>query len=95
MIYTVIYSPVAIETFDEITKQINNRWGDRYVDEFTQRTIKVIETIRSSPFIFQVIESNVNVRKGVIHKNCSVFYEIRDTTIDILFFWDNRQNPIL
>jgi hypothetical protein len=63
MIYSVIYSPIALETFDKITEQINNRWGDKYVDEFKQRTIKVIETIRTSPFIFQSIESNANVRK--------------------------------
>jgi plasmid stabilization system protein ParE len=94
MIYSVIYSPIALDTFDEITKQLNNRWGSKYVDEFEQRAIKVIETIRTSPFIFQSIESNENVRKGFIHKNCSIFYAVRETTIEILFFWDNRQDPI-
>jgi plasmid stabilization system protein ParE len=94
MIYLIIYSPEALETFEDIIAQIKNRWGDKYVDEFKQRTVKVIETIQRSPFIKQAIETNVNVRRAVIHKNCSVFYEVRGTTIDILFFWDNRQDPI-
>jgi len=39
MIYSVIYSPIALETFDEITEQVKNRWGDKYANEFKQRTI--------------------------------------------------------
>ena len=76
MIYSIIYSPAAVETFIEISRQISERWGDKYVDEFKKRTIKVIETISVSPFFFRSIEVNPSVRKGLIHKNCSVFYEI-------------------
>jgi len=94
MIYSVIYSPIALQTFDEIVEQIVNRWGDKYAGEFEQRTIKVVETLGISPFIFHSIEADDNVRKAFIHKNCSVFYRVRDTTIEILFFWDNRQNPL-
>jgi plasmid stabilization system protein ParE len=92
--YSIIYSPVALETFDEITEQIKQKWGSRHADKFKQRAVKVIEIIQVSPFIFQSIESNADVRKGFIHKNCSVFYKITDTHISILFFWDNRQDPI-
>ncbi len=95
MVYLLKYSPVALDTFDEIAEQLRNRWGDKYVGEFKQRTVKVIETIRASPLIFQSIESNTNVRRGFIHKNCSVFYLVNETTIEILFFWDNRQDTML
>jgi plasmid stabilization system protein ParE len=94
MNYDLKYSPEAFETFDNITEQINARWGDKYVDEFKHRSVKMIETIRESPFAFQSINGNNNVRRCVIHKNVSVFYEVKDTSIDILFFWDNRQDPI-
>lgn len=94
MTYSLIYSPLALETFNEIAEQVNSRWGNKYADEFRRRAVKVIETIHKAPFIFQSVNSNVEVRKGFIHKNCSVFYTIRETTIEILFFWDNRQDPI-
>jgi plasmid stabilization system protein ParE len=95
MIYFLKYSPRALETFEEIARQVSNRWGDKYADEFRKRTVKVIEGIRISPFIFQAIDSDINIRKGFIHRNCSIFYEVKDTSIEILFFWDNRQDPIL
>lgn len=94
MIYSVKYTPEALETFDKIIEQLSIRWGDKYVDEFKTRTLSVIETIRTSPFIFQAIEFRKDVRKGFIHKNCSMFYRTFDYQIEILFFWDNRQDPI-
>lgn len=94
MIYTIIFSETAIETFDSIRDQIYNRWGDRSVIDFEQRTLKVLELIEHSPFVFQSTPIYENVRKGFIHRNCSMFYEIRDQRIEILFFWDNRQDPI-
>ncbi len=94
MNYTIIFSETAVETFDSIRDQIYNRWGDRSVIDFEERTLKVLEIIEHSPFIFQSISINENIRKGFIHRNCSMFYEIRDWRIEILFFWDNRQDPI-
>ncbi|MES2809274.1 MAG: type II toxin-antitoxin system RelE/ParE family toxin [Bacteroidota bacterium] len=94
MSYSIKYSPEALDTFNDIKEQINARWGDKYVQEFKRRSVKVIETIRESPFAFQSIHANKNVRRKVIHKNISVFYEVESDSISILFFWDNRQDPI-
>jgi len=35
-----------------------------------------------------------SVRKGFISKQTSFFYEIHENEIIILFFWDNRQEPM-
>jgi hypothetical protein len=95
MIYSVVYSQRAIESFDAIKAQISNRWGRKYVNDFELRTLKIIEIIQISPFIFQAIEANPDVRKGFIHRNCSFFYEVKSTQINVLYFWDNRQEPII
>lgn len=42
MIYSIIYSPIALETYDEMTEQIHNTWGDKYVEGFKQRTIYIV-----------------------------------------------------
>ena len=94
MTYLVKYSDRAIETFDAISEQITLRWGLTHVYIFEERTLKVIDTIRESPFIFQAIDVNPNIRKAFVHKNCSMFYKVSSTYIEVLFFWDNRQDPI-
>jgi plasmid stabilization system protein ParE len=95
MIYTIVFSSTAIESFDAIKSQIEERFGNKTVLEFEERILKVLEVISSSPEVFQRIQQSPNIRKGFIHKNCSMFYEVKATQIEILFFWDNRQEPIL
>jgi len=94
MHFTVIYSEEAIETFDSIGQQIQARWGEKELVEFRKRTYKVIEIISKFPLIFQAVNNSEKVRKAFIHKNCSMFYAIGNTQIEVLFFWDNRQDPI-
>ena len=53
-----------------------------------------IDLIGTNPFIFQIIEENLQVRKGYIHKNCSIIYRINKLKIEVICFYDNRQEPI-
>ena len=94
MSYNLVFSSHAIESFDAIKSQLQEKWGTKIVSNFEKRTVKVLETISISPLIFQGIKHAPQIRKGFIHKNCSVFYEIKQNHINILFFWDNRQEPL-
>ena len=94
MTYTLVFSDTAIDTFESIKSQINDRWGTQQVMVFETRTLEVLDLIKSSPLIFQSIKIDNNIRKAVIHRNCSVFYEVREQTIEVLYFWDNRQAPL-
>jgi plasmid stabilization system protein ParE len=92
--FEVVFSKKANETFGFIQSQLLERWGADIVIKFEQRTMLVIETISNLPYIYQCIEMDPEVRKALIHKNCSLFYRIKGQKIVILFFWDNRQDPI-
>jgi len=92
---TLTFSRQAKETYAAIQSQLNSRWGQSVVEKFEKKTVKTLDLILQSPFMFKSITDNPNIRKGLIHKNCSVFYEVKATEIEILFFWDNRQDPII
>jgi len=92
--YPIEFSEYALETFADIKDQINNRWGYAVVIDFERRTSKVLDIIQHSPFAYQSVTVNSNIRKAVIHRNCSMFYEVKDSYINVSFFWDNRQDPI-
>ena len=80
--------------FDTISEQLLNRWGIKHVIEFQRLVENGINLIVSNPFIFQIIEENLQVRKGYIHKNCSIIYRINELKIEVICFYDNRQEPI-
>lgn len=93
--FEIVFTKRANETFDAICLQLRERWDDRIVAEFEERPLRVINVISKHPYTYQEIAIDKNIRKAYLHRNCSLFYKIKDTKIVIAFFWDNRQNPIL
>jgi plasmid stabilization system protein ParE len=93
--FTLKFSRQAKETYAAIQSQLYNRWGQTVLKKFELKTIKTLDSILQSPLMFKSVTNNPNIRKGLIHKNCSVFYEVKPAEIEVLFFWDNRQDPII
>lgn len=94
-IYEVVLSDTAIDTFEAIFDQISTRWSERIAKKFETKVFRTLDILSKKPLILKEIDAHSNVRKGLIDKNCSFFYEVSPSQIQILFFWDNRQEPIL
>lgn len=92
--FTITVSETALETFDAVRDQIFHRFGSKAMKDFERNTQKVLAAIAKSPFIYKQTEFDINVRRALIKKRTSVFYQIKVNSIEILFFWDNRQDPI-
>lgn len=84
----------AVETFDAICAQINERFGEKYEQRFEKKTINVLELISQNPYLYQAAKFDPDIRRALIDKISSVFYEVRQDRIKVLFFWDNRQKPM-
>ena len=87
-------SQTAVETYEAIFEQISSKFGKMAAEKFENKTFKTFRAIANTPFIFKSTEENPSVRKGWINKNCSFFYQVDEDQIYILFFWDNRQEPL-
>lgn len=53
----------------------------------------MIDSIALQPYVFQATQIE-GVRKAVITKQTSVVYKVNSDFIEILFFWDNRQETV-
>ncbi len=92
--FKIVFSEEANSTFKDIQEQILNRFGDKEVKIFEKKVLKTLNLMAKFPYSFGLIHEVSNVRKGFIHKNCSIFYQVQESQIEVLFFWDNRQNPM-
>ena len=93
--FELVFSKKANQTFDLIQEQILNRWGERSVKKFDERVYEVLQLLKESPLIYEAVRQYPNVRRATIHPNCTLYYKIDKKRIVLLFFWDNRQEPIL
>lgn len=94
MQYTLSFTPEAEDTFDSLSSQLMERWGERHVLKFEGRVSKALDTLSKTPFIYPVTIEETQIRKCIVHKNCSILYKIEGRNVTVICFWDNRQEPI-
>lgn len=87
------WSSTAEITFDAIYDFVISQWGFEIAEKLRAQVSRLLNQISTHPFSFQ--ESSLkNVRKAVVSKYTSFFYEVFEHHILLVFFWDNRQQPI-
>jgi plasmid stabilization system protein ParE len=91
--YKVIWSPNATLTYYQILRYLDEKWTSKEIDAFVLRTEEAIDHICENPLLFPYSVKN-NIHRCVIVKQVSLFYQINNETIELLIFWDNRQNPV-
>ncbi len=95
MSLSIFYTPRSRETLASIYSFIKNKFGINSADKFLSKAEDVVSLIADHPFMFKSSSIDQNVRIAFITKQTSLFYRITDDSIHLLFFWDNRQDPIL
>jgi|SRR5579872_1209360 len=90
----IIFTDDASYMLLSITNFIENKWGKKQAEKFLSKVYKTLDLISKQQYLFKASAIQENVRIGIVSKQTSFFYEIQDSEIIILFFWDNRQDPI-
>jgi plasmid stabilization system protein ParE len=94
MSFEIRFTPESEETFDAVISQLRDRWGEGFVNKFESKISKIINAISETPHLYPIFDENTEVRRCVLHKNCSLLYRVYGNTVLIVCFWDNRQEPL-
>jgi plasmid stabilization system protein ParE len=89
----VVWMPIALEDYQNIIDFLLLVWNIEIIHDFEKLIKESIHRINMNPTSFIIILGNV--RKVIVHKNVTLFYEFKEeqNTIEILSIFDNRQNP--
>lgn len=90
---TVRYSETFEETFKAVVLFIDGKWGETTTNKFIKKAEGVIEKIAKFPQMYKAIQFDNNIRKAPINKLSSLYYQVTDTHIILLYIVDNRQEP--
>lgn len=90
---TVEISSLGKSSFADVSEFILFLWDSKTLNQFINLTEKSVIQLQKNPESGKPFTKNI--RKIVLHKNASMFYEYDETKqiISILLFIDNRQNP--
>jgi len=93
MVYRIRQSTLAKTTFFDNIKYLEDNWSERVVISFLKKVAEITKLIKHNPELFPKWNENITLRKVSILPQITMFYKINKTTIDILLFWNNYQNP--
>jgi len=93
MVYKIKYHKLGNSTFLDNLDYLEQNWSKRLISSYLDRIDKIIALIEINPEVFPKWKDNLIIRKVVIVKQITMFYEIKKETINILLFWNNYQNP--
>jgi len=94
MSLAIIFTDDAIDILISIVNFIEAGWGVKHGEKFLTRTYKILDLISKDPYMYKASSIKEDIRIGIISRQTSFFYKIQENEIIILFFWDNRQQPI-
>lgn len=91
----VIWSAKAKITYFNILDYLDKNWTRKEILQFNLRTELLLKSIIRNPGIFPVSVKQHNIRRAIVDKNNSFFYQVDNYNKKIypLTFFDNRQNP--
>ena len=91
----IVLTDTAKFTLQAIFDTIEYKFNPTIADAFLHKVEKILTLVAATPEMFKSSPLSKNVRIGFISKQTSFFYQINNNTIVILYFWDNRQEPLL
>ena len=95
MSLTIFYTPRSKETLVSVFNFIENKFGSHSAKVFLTKADKTIRIMSTQPYMFKAAPISDDIRIAHISKQTSLFYQVTEKSINLLFFWDNRQEPFL
>ena len=92
MPYSIVWSPRAFNTFVQVTEYLGKKWTGREVEKVIERTEEVLAHIKNNPLQY-IYSKDLKAYRSVITKQVSLLYQVEEESIELLVFWDTRQDP--
>jgi plasmid stabilization system protein ParE len=91
----ISWTPTARKTYFNVLDYLVEVWTKREVQNFADEVEKVLNQISENPEMFEASRKKKNIRKGYITRHNSLYYRVKPVKkeLELLIFWDNRQNP--
>lgn len=88
--YTIIWSPLAEETYLKTLTQIIDQWSVKDAENFSLKVESLIEKLKKYKHLCPPSFKQKQFRRCVITTQTSLVYRIMENRIEIVAFFDNR-----
>jgi plasmid stabilization system protein ParE len=87
--YKVFWTEEAVRNLGEIIDYLYSEWTEKEVVNFKAKLSVKIDLISKNPKMFPVSGFQPRLRKAVLSKQTSIFYEFKNDTIYLAYIFVN------
>ena len=88
---TVRWTEQALDSFEDMALQLIENWNYKIAQDFDNDVQELIERLENNAKLCPPSKVK-KLRKCVVHKNVSLIYRVKSSTIEFITFIDNRSN---
>ncbi|MHA8086204.1 type II toxin-antitoxin system RelE/ParE family toxin [Aquirufa sp. Wall-65K1] len=90
--YRIFWTDHALNELHNTIQYLQENWTTKELQNLATKIEEVISLISHNPYLFQVSGFKKNVRRVVIARHNSLYYQIKENQIEILSFFSHRQS---
>jgi len=90
--YKIFWTDEAINNLESILDYLKKSWTQREIDNFKKKLGRQLDLIEKNPKLFSLSEYNPRLRKAVMSKQTTIFYELSGTAIYLVYLFNNKQD---
>jgi plasmid stabilization system protein ParE len=90
--YKLYWSDEAIRNLDLTLDYLEKEWTQKEINKFKIKLSKQLNLIIQNPRLFPKSAINPRLRRAVLSKQTTIFYELSGQQINLVYLFNNRQN---
>ncbi|SCD21350.1 Plasmid stabilization system protein ParE [Proteiniphilum saccharofermentans] len=90
--YKIRWTKHALNELGQTIRYLEKNFSEKEIKRLVQRIESTTEVIARNPKLYPKSEKK-DIRRAVVLKYNTLYYRIKQDTVEILSFFSNRQNP--
>jgi plasmid stabilization system protein ParE len=91
--YKIYWTDFALKELENTLAYLEENWTVRELQNLATEIESHLLLISQNPFLFQSSEIKKDIRRVVIAKHNSLYYRVKNNSVQVISFFSNRQNP--
>lgn len=91
MALRIVWTTEADLTYGNVILYLEKKWSEKEIRNFVTRVSEVLNLLSQNPQLYRRSKKK-NIYQAVITKHTTLYYKLKNDSIDLLTFWDNRQS---
>lgn len=91
--YKIFWTDFALSELEKTIEYLEENWTERELQNLAFEIEETLNLLSHNPNLFQASEIKKEIRRVVVAKHSTLYYRVKDNSIEIISFFSNRQNP--